>query len=140
VPADIPDIIPVADPTEMIAELELVQAPPTVASLNVAVVLRYRPVDPDIGAGDELTVTVVVAEQPVVSVYVMLVVPAAMLVTMPVLTPIVATPTDDDDHEPPPASVSVVLCPVHIVVIPEIAAGSGFTVIMEVVEQPVARL
>jgi len=70
----------------------------------------------------------------------MLVVPAATLVTMPVLTPIVATPTAEDDQKPPPASVSDVVCPVHNEVIPEIAVGRGFTVIIEIAVQPVARL
>jgi len=67
-PPDIPDIIPVDDPTAIIAELELVHVPPKVALLKVLVVLMYRLVDPEITAGDELTVIVVVVEQPEASV------------------------------------------------------------------------
>ncbi len=59
----------------------------------------------------------------------MFAVPGAIPVMIPELEPIVATDKLLLVHETPPdvASVSVVVPPVHILVTPEIAAGSALT-------------
>ena len=57
--------MPEAEPTEATAGLLLVQAPPAVAEESVVVEPEHKAVTPVIGAGNGLTVTVVVAKQPV---------------------------------------------------------------------------
>ena len=70
----------------------------------------------------------------------MLAVPALTPVTNPVLEPIVAMPVLPLLHVPPVVALARVdVVPAHIAVAPVIAAGSGFTVIIVVVIQPVGR-
>ena len=64
-PAPFPVTIPVAEPTVAIAELLLLQLPLPDMSLNVVVYPGHKSVAPVIAAGDGLTVTIVVLEQPV---------------------------------------------------------------------------
>ena len=64
VPADTPVTIPV-EPIVATAVLPLAQAPPVDASLNEVVAPWHTAAVPDIAAGNPLTVTIVVARQPV---------------------------------------------------------------------------
>jgi len=71
----------------------------------------------------------------------MAVVPASTPVIIPLLVPMVATVVLLLVHEPPDvALLSVVVRPTHTLVVPEIAAGRGFTVSTVVAIQPVARV
>jgi len=66
------------------------------------------------------------------------VVPPATPVTTPVVDPMVAMPVRLLIHVPPDVgSFNVVVLPTHNVVVPPIAAGTGFTVIVFVAWQPV---
>ena len=65
------------------------------------------------------------------------VVPAMRPETMPELVPTVATDILLLIHVPPPASLRAVVRPAHTLVVPVIADGKGFTVISEVIIQPV---
>jgi hypothetical protein len=83
-------------------------------------------------------VTVAVLVHPLLLVYVIVVVPAATPVTMPVLLT-VATPVLDDVHgltaAAVPDPVNVVVDPVQTFNVPVIV-GCAFTVIVAVLEQP----
>ena len=65
VPAEIPPTIPLPAPTVPVAGTALVQVPPADASLNVVVKPTHTFVTPVIADGNGLTVTGVVAKQPV---------------------------------------------------------------------------
>ena len=67
VPADMPVTIPVLRPTVAIVVELLVQVPPMDGSLNVVVAPMHIVAIPVIGGGGEVTVTVVVVAQPVLS-------------------------------------------------------------------------
>jgi len=133
-PVRMPDV-----PIPAIEVLLLLQDPPEVASLKVMVLPRHTPDAlriADIG----LTVIVVVAIHPVGSVYVILEVPADTVVTLP-LPSIVATPVVLLAQVPPVvASERLLAAPIHIAVVPVIADGNGFTVIIETAPQPLTSV
>jgi hypothetical protein len=81
-------------------------------------------------AGSGFTDTVLVVRQPLISVYVMVVVPVVSAVITPDVTPIVATAVLLLVHDRPPevASVYVAVLPKHIAAVPDIAAGSSLEV------------
>lgn len=84
---------------------------------------------PVIAAGKGSTVKVIVVKQPAGVVYVIVVVPAATLLTTPVPKPMVATAGVLLAHVPPATEcVSVVLPPTHTELEPPIGAGAGVTV------------
>lgn len=61
--------------------------------------------------------------------------------TTPVDAPAVATLPSPELHVPPPvASLSVVVAPGHTLNVPVMAAGTGLTVTVVVVKQPVGRI
>lgn len=67
--------------------------------------------------------------------------PAVTPVTTPLLLPIVATPVAPLVHTPPLVpSVSVVVAPAHNVVVPVIATGLAFIVVVTIVKQPVGKV
>jgi hypothetical protein len=69
---------------------------------------------------------------------VILAVPAATPVTIPLNEPTVATEVEPEDHEPPvTVLLNVMLFPVHTLPTPEMAVGAELTVITAVVIQPV---
>ena len=110
--------------------LSLLHVPPATVLLRVVVVPEHNVVTPVIADGGTLTVSTVVVVQPADDVNVIVVVPGAIPPAMPVAAPIVATPVAELLHVPvTPASVSVVVPPTHIVVIPVIGT-TGFTVIV----------
>src|SRR5580704_16052956 len=83
---------------------------------------------PDIADGNVFTVITAVVLHPVGSVYVIVVVPGATPVTIPVAEPTVAIAGLLLTHVPPPASVSVIVAAGHTCSVPLIAVGNGFTV------------
>jgi len=112
--------------------------PPVVPSVKVIVEPAQNEVEVEIAAGDEFTVTTVVAEHPVPSAYVMRAVPEDTPVTTPVLLTTVAAPVLPLDHVPPVVpSVNVIVEPAQKEVEVEMAAGLVLIVTIVVVVQPV---
>jgi hypothetical protein len=129
VPGEIPFRSP-AVPTRAIAVLLLLQSPLPVALLSDVTSLSHILIVPVIATGAWFIVITVVARQPLAKLYEIMDVPAVTPVIAPVVEPMVATPVVPLIHVPPPvASVSVVVVARHIVVVPAIATGVGFTVI-----------
>ena len=67
-PPDTPVTIPLVKPTVAIPEDAALHVPPLVISLSDVVKPAHTTVFPDIGAGPFITVTVIVAVQPALSV------------------------------------------------------------------------
>lgn len=88
------------------------------------------------GPADGVTVTTRVTEQPEPRLYVIVVVPGAIPVTMPDVRPMVATDRALLAHVPPPGvPASVIVVPAHRLDGPEIS-GAAFTVTVFVDRQP----
>lgn len=69
----------------------------------------------------------------------MIAVPVLNPVTIPVAVPTVATDGPPLDHDPPGSeSLSVVVAPLQIDVLPAIGAGNGFTVMITAEIHPAA--
>lgn len=141
-PALTPVTTPEPAPTDPVVGTLLVHVPPDDASLNVVVKPTHTFVTPVIAAGSGLTVTGVVAKQPVPKVYEIIGVPVANPATIPV-----PAPTDPSAgllllHVPPVVpSLNVVVEPTHTFVVPVITAGLGLTVIGKMTLQlPAARV
>ena len=138
VPAVTPLTTPLAS-TVATAVLDDVQTPPAVALVSAVVEPAHTSVVPLIAAttGIGLTVTVVVTDalHPfVVTVYVIVVLPAATPVTTPVDALTVAVAVLDDVQTPPAVtSDKVVVEPSHTEVVPVIAATVGNALIVTVV-------
>ena len=136
---DVPATEPVITPDEgrpiVALPLLLVQVPPAGVEFNVVVRPTHTFIVPVSVVGFELTVTVVVAIQPPLSVYVIVEVPAVLPVTMPV-EPTPALPLLLL-QVPPPPSVRAVVRPIHTVSVPVMVAGDVFTVTTTVLMQPV---
>ena len=141
---DVPANTPVTTPVEIsivaIPVLPLVHAPPPVASLKAVVKPAHTVLVPVMGDGNGLTVTTLVAIQPVARVYVIADVPEDNPVTTPVEKPIVAIPVLPLVQVPPPASLKVVVNPAQTAAVPVIDAGNGLTVTTLAAIQPVARV
>ena len=106
--------------------LPLLHTPPATLLLSGTLWPVHTLDGPEIGPGIPYTVKVIVVLQPVLSVLMMVAVPAPMPVTNPVVASIYATPGSVLLHEPPGvASLSVVVWPTHRLVIPVIGSGSG---------------
>jgi hypothetical protein len=145
-PALTPVTKPLAEPIVALAVLLLTQVPPGIDEVRLTVELLHTLInpDPDEITGIAFTVTIAVAlpKQPkaVVTVYDIVLFPAATPVTIP-LVPIVATPVALLLHTPSAvASNNAVVSPTHTVRVPVIAAtvGNGLTVTaaVTVVAQP----
>jgi hypothetical protein len=92
-------------------------------------------------AAGGVTVTALIAVQPVPVLYVIVAIPVVAPVTMPVLLPAVATMGLLLLHVPPGVLfVKVTDEPEHRVAVPPMAAGGRFTVIVFVVMQPAAAV
>src|ERR1043165_8763955 len=119
--------------------LLLLHVPPIVALLSVRVPPTHTLKVPVIAAGNGDTVTTAVVKHPVAGiVYVMVVVPTAPPVANPVPERMVATPVVLLIHTPPEVVLlRVATVPGHSVIVPVMAAGSGFPVAVLVVEHPV---
>jgi hypothetical protein len=128
----VPTDIPVTTPPDVIVATEgllLPQTPPAVMSVRVVDDVMI----PAIGAGSALTVASLVATQPEVSVYVIVVVPTDIPVTTPVDEPTRATPTPALDQVPPVAILlNVVDAPTHATAVPVMPVGAELTVTVAV--------
>lgn len=138
-PSATPVIAPDVLPMVAIEKSLLLQVPPAVASVSVEVapvqMFSEPPMLATVGSG--FTVTVAERLQPVERVYVIAEVPDERPDTIPEEDPI-----DADDpaavHVPPDvASLRVVVDPTHTLSVPVMATGSGLTVTVAVVKQPV---
>ena len=132
----IPDVTPLTTPpllTVATPVLLLLHVPPGTGSLSVMDDPAHTWSGPVMALGEEFTVTVTEREQPVPEVYIIGAVPGDTPVTTPPpLT--VAIPVAPLLHVPPiVASLSVVVSPTHIVKVPLIGSGNGFTTIVVVV-------
>jgi hypothetical protein len=129
-----PVTMPVDEPTPAMPEMLERHVPPPVISESVVVSPEQTIEAPVIAAGKGFIVTVVAVLQPVGSIYDMIAVPAETPVTMPEILPTTAMPVDAELHRPPEvASVSVVVRPVQIAVVPAMATGGVLTVRLAVV-------
>jgi hypothetical protein len=127
-PAATPVTIPDELPTVAFEPSLLDQVPPVVASDSVEVAASHTVEGPEI-LFTELTVAIVSALQPVESAYVIIDVPEATPVTIPVDEPTVATPVVPLVHVPPEGvELSVVVSVAHTEAVPVILVGTGFTV------------
>lgn len=125
----IPETIPVVELTVATALL-LLQVPPGVIHISVVVVPTHNEDVPLIAEGEGATVRIVMDLQPVlVTVYEILVVPAAMPVATPVLISIEAFVGMLTLHVPPGVlQFSDTDDPTQTVADPVMAPGSGLTV------------
>lgn len=127
-PAETPVAIPVAEPIVATDKLPLLQRPPVDVVPNAVVDPAHTLSVPVIELGNGFTATGIVAIQPAADVYVIVEVPAATPVTIPV-EPIVALLTSLLLQVPPAvASVKDVVNPTQTALVPEIAAGNGLMV------------
>jgi hypothetical protein len=136
VPTLMPLTIPDSEPTAAIPGDAELQDPPGTPSVRVVVVPAQTVETPAIGVGELVTVTVIVALQPVVAVYVITLVPMATPVVIPVDEPIVATAGVPLAHAPPGVDTSVIIAPTHSAVGPVIV-GKAFTLTALVLAHPV---
>jgi len=115
------------------------QVPPTLASDKVVDDPSHILKVPVIAGGNAVTVITDVMAQPDEAVYVMVEVPKATPVAIPVLTSIEIFPGVLLAHVPGVvASTSVAVLPRHTIVGPAIADGSGLMVMLVVLKQPLA--
>jgi hypothetical protein len=136
VPPEMPVTAPEPEPTVATPVAPVLHVPPP-ASVNVVISPGQMTIVPEIALTALFTVTVVNAVHPVGSVYVISDVPGDAPITMPVPEPMVAIVVLPLLHVPPPASVSVVVPPTHMLVVPLMADGKGFTVSVVFVVHPV---
>jgi hypothetical protein len=141
IPASNPVTIPVPDPTLAVAGSLLLHVPPLVKSASVTVLPTHSEVPPVIPAGAAFTVIALYIRQPVPSEYVIVTVPAAIPLTIPLSEPMVATAILLLLHAPPPTpSLSIVVPPTHTFDDPLIAGGAVLTFTVVVIAQPVGRV
>jgi hypothetical protein len=109
--------------------LLLIQLPPVVVVLNAVVAPTHTIGVPVIAAGVALTVTTLVVMHALLPRYVIVAVPAAMPVTVALVSGTVAILVLLLLHVPPPvADGSVVVAPSHTMPVPIIADGKALTV------------
>ena len=110
------------------------------ASVKVVVVPAQTLLLPLIGAGDGTTVIARVTVHEAPKEYVIVVVPAAIPLTLPLEDPMLAL-AELLVHTPPATElVSVVVAPTQTVGIPPMTEGAGLTVIIFVTPQPVGNV
>jgi hypothetical protein len=141
---EVPIVRPVTTPLmlPMVATvgLLLVHIPPPTLLPNVVVVPAQALLVPVMAPGASSVVNTVVVRQPVPSVYDIVAVPVATVVTMPDVEPIVATPVLSLVHIPPPVALVRVVLPEHNDVVPPIAAGFANTDMVRVARQPLLNV
>ena len=143
---EVPGATPVTrpEPATMVAVavLLLLHVPPVAPSFRFVVRPTQTTAVPDIAGGNGLTVTTVVAAQPVDKIYEMVAVPPVPTpVTDPVAVPTVATPVFPLLHVPPVVpSIKVVAEPEQTFVVPAISDGNELTVTLAVTAHPAAVL
>ncbi len=131
---------PVVTPTVARERSLLLQVPPATPSLSCVVAPAHTVSVPVIAVAAGLTVTSIdVLQLPIE--YVIVVVPPVVALTKPLAGFTVATELVLLLHTPPDtASVSWLVKPAHMVVLPLIATGDVFTVTTVVVVQPVGKV
>jgi hypothetical protein len=117
----------------------ILQVPPVEASVRVVHAPTHMLVVPPMAAGDGVTVTIVVDEQPPEpNEFVTVIVPDVTPPRIPVVGSIVPTAKLLLLHDPPPDDdVNVIVCPTHTLDDPVIVPGPAFTVTTFVIKQPV---
>lgn len=139
VPDATPLTVPEAKPMVALAGAELLHVPPPGGDDRVVDAPTHTVPDPEMAEGRAFTVTSVVATQPVVVVYVMVAVPAAMPDTRPVVLAIVAIPVLPELQVPPAGEAErVAVLPAQSAA-PVTGKGSGCTVNETVRMQPVGN-
>lgn len=136
VPAATPVTMPVL-PTAAVAVFDELQLPPVTVLARVIVAPVHARPGPVMAAGIAYTVTIVVTDVPDM-VYIMVAVPADIPVTSP--PDVIVATAELLLLQEPPVGVhdSVVVAPVHTVVVPVIAPIVPLTVTTLVAEQPAA--
>ncbi len=125
-------------PTEATVVLLLVHTPPVVASLSMVDWPRHTEPDPVIDVRAALTVTTLVATQPVeVNVKLMVAVPVVRAETTPEVFTVATVELALPQVPLPVALLSGEVEPAHSVATPVIAEGSAITVTTLVITQPV---
>jgi hypothetical protein len=118
----------------------LAHVPPATGCVSVVVSPSHTLAVPPIGTGAAVTVTTIVEVQPALNAYVIVVVPAAMPVTIPVVEPIVPTPGVLLTHVPPEVLFdNRIVEPIHTLVGPTMGAAADTTVITCVTAHPATR-
>ena len=138
-PGATPETRPVVEPTTATVVLLLDHRPPRGVEVNVSMEFAHITLSPTIGVGTGNTDTKCVVRHPVASVYTNVSLPAERPLKSPaaLIEPIAGFVLV---HTPPDvASVRNMFDPTQTIPRPEILAGSGFTVICLVEEQPVPR-
>ena len=134
-PADTPVMFPVAGTAVAINVLPLLQVPPVVMLLSTPVAPTHMCGTPVIPNGSGFIVTVADTTQPP-RIYDTVAVPGLTLLTSPELV-MVATDNGVMTHEPVEAvSVNNDVAPMHMLILPPMAAGPGLTVTTFVMVQP----
>ena len=129
VPGDTADTMPDAIPIVATEGFALIHVPPVETSPRVVVVpVQMTDVPPVMGEGVAKTVTTLVALQPVPSEYVIVAVPVETPVTTPEEPTVAILVAELLQTPPPTAFVNVVVAPAHMLAVPRIGAGEGFTV------------
>jgi hypothetical protein len=119
----------------------LLHVPPVVLFASVVLVPGHALVVPVMFAGVVLTVTTIVDLHPPLTVYVIVVVPAAIPVTTPVLRPTVATLVALLAYVPPDVELLMVVDePVQTLAVPESVPAPDVIVTVVVRAQPVASV
>ena len=142
-PPETPVTTPVVELTVAIPADPVLQVPPVKLIPCVKVIVppvhKLAPVIKVYGFKSPVNVLVVL--QPVLRVYRITPVPYPKQVTTPEEDPTEAIPKSKVLHTPPPdASLSVVVAPIHLVMLPVMDAGIGFTVNVAVDTQPLPTL
>ena len=143
VPADTPQKSPVVLPIVAMVTSELLHVPPGVGLVSVLQKPIHVAAKPPIGPGNGFTVTTTVVKHPVGNVNVIVATPALLPVTTPVTELIPAIVALLVLHVPGPpgeALLSVMVEPTHTTGVPSIGSGSGFTVTLFALVQPVASV
>lgn len=136
VPAATPVTSPLNEPTVAIPVAELLHIPPPLTSARVVIPPTQTVAVPVIGAGDGFTVIVLETLHPDNGKQIIVTVPTATPVTIPLKLPTVAIADPELDHVPPVAHVNVIELPAHTVPGPNIGAVTGLTVTGFTAEHP----
>lgn len=138
VPGDTPAATPEVGLIEATLVFVLLHVPPDVLQLNVVFSSSHKEVIPEIEAGEGLTVIITDLEHPLERTYEMTDVPEVTPVTRPDTLPIYAMLVTELIQVPPDVLLDkVVFAPTHKSNTPEMFAGLGFIVTIEVDLQPV---
>ena len=141
VPEASAESMPEVEPIVAVTVLPLLHVPPMAGSVSGVNEPWHTGLVPTIASGEVLTVTTMVAIQPVGKVYVIIALPVDDAVTTPVAEPTGAIPLLLLLHVPPVvASLRLMTRPAQPLARPVIFAGSGLTVNSSVAVQPAGNV